>query len=129
MVYLVNVATARPLKTLIREDNNQVLSAARKGCSPALRHLARTQRVSLGFVHEVLHGPDKVQGLELVREESVTQKADFFTKQLQNNNFLKGRDMLNLKNLVDLPEVLRLEIHRMLSQQASHNKLAQAAPS
>ena len=103
-IHLMSVAVGRQVECVIREDNNQVLSAARKGYSPALRHLARTERVSLGFVHDVFHGPDRVRGLNIVREDSADQKADFFTKRLPRPQFVQWRDQLGLFPCAMLPD-------------------------
>jgi hypothetical protein len=45
----------RPVKLLCREDNSAAISAARKGYSPALRHLPRTQRISISSVNEMFY--------------------------------------------------------------------------
>ena len=40
------------------EDNTQFIAAIQRGYSPALRHLQRHCRLSLGFTHEVFF-PDR----------------------------------------------------------------------
>jgi hypothetical protein len=45
----------RPINMLVREDNEAAIVAARKGYSPALRHLPRVQRISTGSVHELFY--------------------------------------------------------------------------
>ena len=43
------------VKMICKEDNSQAIIAAQKGYSPALRHLARHHRISLGFINETFY--------------------------------------------------------------------------
>ena len=54
-----------------------------KGRSPALRHLAKTHRVSLAWVHEVCSS----SGVSLVHCPTDVQLADSFTKALERVKF------------------------------------------
>ncbi len=60
------------------EDNMRTSQIIMKGRSPALRHLAKTHRVSLAWVSEV--GPSK--GVTLLHCPTDVQLADSFTKAL-----------------------------------------------
>ena len=79
----------RAVPGVVREDNDACIVAAKKGYSPALRHLPRMQRTSIGFVHDVFAGVgDTTAGvIELERAESKDQKGDSFTKELSPATF------------------------------------------
>jgi hypothetical protein len=47
----------RPVDLIVYEDNEACITIAKKGYSPLLRCLPRTQRCSLGVVHETLFEP------------------------------------------------------------------------
>ena len=61
-------------------DNTQALAAVAKGYSKKLRALSRSQRVSIGVVHEVLSDPSMM--VTAVYAKSGEQLADIFTKAL-----------------------------------------------
>ncbi len=46
----------RPMRLRTFEDNSATIIAIQKGFSASLRHLPRTQRLSVGFAHEFFHG-------------------------------------------------------------------------
>ena len=50
---LVSKLIGRPIALEVMEDNNAAITAAEKGYSPSLRHLVRTERTSIGAVHEL----------------------------------------------------------------------------
>ena len=50
---LMQAVLRRSLPVVFAEDNQACIQAVHKGYSPSLRHLVRTQRVSLGALHEV----------------------------------------------------------------------------
>ena len=50
-IIFIEAAFGRAVDLVCLEDNAQVLTAARKGYSPALRHVSRTETVSTGVVH------------------------------------------------------------------------------
>eukprot|EP00972_Heterocapsa_arctica_P051436 7566389-Heterocapsa_arctica.AAC.1 len=58
----------------------QCIAAVRKGYSPSLRHLGRTERIALGTAHEQFEcgQPDFI----MKHQESEWHKGDIFTKKL-----------------------------------------------
>ncbi len=87
----------RAINMLVREDNEAAMVAARKGYSPALRHLPRVQRISIGSVNELFYDNathDQTCGaLKLIHHVTTTHKADVFTKTMTPKAF---RDKLEL---------------------------------
>ena len=62
------------------EDNQAMIAVCRSGRNPTMRHLHRTHRVSVDWLHEVFSRGDVV----LVYESSDRQCADIFTKAFTN---------------------------------------------
>ena len=70
------------------EDNSACVSAINKGYSLAMRYLKRTQKIDLGFLHEVLSSDN----YHLEKADTKIHKGDFFTKPL---NIPAFREALN----------------------------------
>jgi hypothetical protein len=85
MVDMFSQALSRPMGLLCLEDNTQCIAAVKKGYSPALRHLHRTERIALGVAHEQFFGENTNFVLEY--QASSLHKGDSFTKKLQPNAF------------------------------------------
>ena len=85
-----------PIKCMI--DNTQAMSAIDKGYSKNLRHLARTHRVSIGVLHEILSDPRVNLDVEYAR--SAEHKGDFFTKELDAAAFQAARERLGMRRAV-----------------------------
>ena len=90
---------------IVHEDNTATIQCIKTGYSPALRHMARTARVSLGFLNEVFYGEvefddgeDGVQPLKPVLQHCPTDKmkADLFTKTLERTKFLKALELIGV---------------------------------
>ena len=62
------------------EDNNTAITTINNGFSPAMRHIGRTHRVSLRWLHEVCQTPCVI----LRRCDTNDQAADIFTKAFTN---------------------------------------------
>jgi hypothetical protein len=88
---LVSTILRKPIPMIVREDNNATILAIKKGYSPSLRALPRTERVSLGALHEFFHEQDahdcRHGTLELVHHEGTEHKADIFTKEMPPKAF------------------------------------------
>ena len=54
---LFEMALNYPVDAIPEEDNAAALISANKGYSPAMRGLKRTQRVSIGYIHDVISAP------------------------------------------------------------------------
>ena len=77
------------------EDNSATIVAINKGYSPTLRHLPRTQRIALGFLHDTL-SPDSDDELGLhehegpltvEKDDTDSHKGDVFTKEMSRQSF------------------------------------------
>ena len=95
LAILFSEALNRDVKVLCLEDNTQCISAVKAGYSPSLRHLPRTERISLGVVHEFF-----VEGANeyiLRHQPSEFHKGDIFTKRLDPIKFEKAVPLLGLR--------------------------------
>ena len=98
MIDLFSQALGRPVGLLCLEDNTQCIAAVKKGYSPALRHLARTERITLGVAHEQFFGDNSNFVLEY--QESSKHKGDSFTKKLVPHLFeIAIKERLSMKGL------------------------------
>jgi hypothetical protein len=81
-----------PIRCLV--DNDQAIAAVKRGYSKRLRHLARTQRVAIGVLHECTN--DFSMCVSIEHCPSSLQKGDMFTKALHPAPFVAARDSLGL---------------------------------
>ena len=95
MLDLLEQALGRQIKLLCLEDNTQCIAACNSGYSKALAHLARTERIAHGVLHEVfvehISGP-----AEMRHEPTETHKGDMFTKRLDPAPFEEALKRINL---------------------------------
>jgi hypothetical protein len=89
---LLRRVLGRTIPIRVHEDNSACLTAFNKGYSPSMRSLPRTQRVSIGSVHDILCDDDLKT--RLVQQPTATQKGDPFTKELGVSDFRKALDLL-----------------------------------
>jgi len=82
----------------IHEDNNGCIIACEKGYSPNMRYLPRTQRCSLGFIHDVITDPEL--STRIVYQTSKSQKGDLFTKELAAQDFWHDASLIGYAPLV-----------------------------
>jgi hypothetical protein len=98
--FLMQLILNRPVKIEMREDNSATITAIKKGYSSSLRHLLRTQRISLGFLHECLTEPPERQkkdgAIVLEHHDTRSHKGDFFTKVLDRRAFEHGMEMIRM---------------------------------
>ena len=59
MLELLEQALCRPVRLRCLEENTQCLQAAETGYSAALRHLPRTERISVDVIHETFSEKDR----------------------------------------------------------------------
>ena len=93
MLGLLEQTLCRPVRLRCLQDNTQCLQAAETGYSAALRHLPRTERISVGVVHEISSDKD-LHGL--VYQETSSHKGDMFTKRLDPSAFERALTLINL---------------------------------
>jgi hypothetical protein len=92
LLHQMEVSLGRLVRLRGLEDNTQCIAAIQRGYSPALRHLQRHCRLSLGFTHEVFFpdrtDPDAPQYISKLEYcETSKQKGDWMTKENPPNKF------------------------------------------
>ena len=75
----------------IKEDNSATISAITRGYSQALGYLKRTQRIDLGFSHEVT----EQEHVHPEKADTSVHKGDFFTKALNVTAFRAALARIN----------------------------------
>ena len=98
-------SAAGPILVQCMEDNTSTIAIINTGKNPALRHVARTQKVDVGFLHEVFtEREDLASRLKLNYCPTKEQKADVFTKAFTDGaSWAHACEMLNMS----LPEDLK----------------------
>ena len=96
---LFSAALGRTVHLRCLEDNTTAITAARAGYSPALRHLPRTERISVGVLYEVLV---ESGDCTLQYQASAEHKGDMFTKRLDPATFEAAIARANLRRMTQL---------------------------
>jgi hypothetical protein len=78
---LFDLVLARNCQLMVREDNEATIKMIRSGKFAAMRHVGRTHRVNLAWLHEVID--DEQVSMEYVATDQ--QAADIFTQTLCNS--------------------------------------------
>ena len=80
------------------EDNAAAVTAITFGYSPSLRHLYRTQRVSLGLLHDTVMNKDEHDegSIELRKVETNLHKGDLMTKELDAPKFAAALERIRI---------------------------------
>ena len=109
---LLSALLGRPVLCRVFEDNTACITAAEKGYSPSLRHLARHQRCALGTVHETFFEDADATPMEaearrriiceygemrLEHKDTKQHKGDFFTKELPRVEFDNACQMMKIR--------------------------------
>ena len=82
----------------LQGDNTGMIKAIEKGSSAALRHVGRTHRVSLAWLHERVADKD----LMLAYSESNAMRADVLTKGFSNAaSWTVARMNVNVGTMLD----------------------------
>ena len=92
---LFETALRRDVHLDCLEDNTQCISAVQTGYSSALRHLPRTERISLSFAHGVFQEPK----CHIHHQESSLHKGDVFTKRLDPAKYEPAVSRLGLRRM------------------------------
>ena len=103
---LVELLLKRSVKLVVHEDNTATIQCIKSGYSPALRHMARTARASLGFLNEVFFGETEGEDGEIISSDlikpvlqhcpTLKMKADIFTKSLDRAKFEQALQLLGV---------------------------------
>ena len=110
MQHLLETIFRRRIPCEVHEDNAATIVGITKGFSPSLRHLVRTQRVSLGFLHEIFIKNAKMKNedkrdveLILKKAETSEHRGDLFTKELDPQKFQAALGLIGMRK-IDLPK-------------------------
>ena len=76
------------------EDNQSAMAIVRRGYSPMLRHLPKTSRTSIGFLHEAFANDD---ARVLVHVGTTQQAADMMTKSVAGPKLQAARELIGLR--------------------------------
>jgi len=109
----------RKVEADLFEDNAACITSVQKGYSPAMRYIGRTQKVQLGFLHDVCQvctdeaglagncGPagvkafteevDEDKPIKLKKVVTTEQKADIFTKDMDKIKFRQLSSMIGMR--------------------------------
>ena len=98
-LHVIEKIMGRRVTLVVYEDNSQVVAAVKNGYSPALRHLTRTQRISVASINEVFYaGCEPRRGYSLLQCPTAEQKADIFTKCLARADFIRLKGMIGIRS-------------------------------
>ncbi len=92
---LLEAGLGRKVDLLCLEDNTKAIAAVRNGYSPVLRHLSRTERISLGTLHELFIEQGDRHHLE--HQPTAEHKGDVFTKRLEPHAFESAVSRMGLQ--------------------------------
>ena len=86
----------RPITLKVMEDNETAITVVKKGYSPQLRYLDRTQRTKISWLHEVF-----VDLLEAELEYWPTDgmRADIFTKRIKPCAWKHALDLILMRSI------------------------------
>ena len=97
---LVEIYLGRKVKLVVHEDNQACIKLVNKGYSPALRHLERTARCSIGFLHELfVENKETAETCVLQYCPTLEQKGDLFTKALERVAFQRNLILIKVTGL------------------------------
>ena len=87
------------------EDNQAMLQCVRSGRNPTMRHLARTHRVSVAWMHEQY----KSKNFTFAHESGEKMPPDIFTKMFADKDkWKKARHLINIVLPEELDTILQL---------------------
>ena len=99
--YLLQKLLQRAVNARIMEDSSACITSVEKRYSPSMRHLPRTQKVSIGMLHEVVNNEatEKNGTVALCKAKSEEHLGDVMTKELEASKFEKAVEMLRISEL------------------------------
>ena len=98
--WIIEVYLGRKVKLIVHEDNEACIKVVNKGYSPALRHLERTARCSIGFPHELfVENKETAETCLLQYCPTLLQKADLFTKALERVAYQRNLALIKVSGL------------------------------
>ena len=96
--HLMQSILKKPIDLELCEDNAATVISATKGYSPSMRHLPRTQRISVGLINEMINEePRDGEGrISIKKVETAKHKGDLFTKELDGQMFANALAMIRV---------------------------------
>ena len=89
-----------PVECEVMEDNAACIVAITKGYSPSMRYLKRTQRVSLGHLHDIFYEKEEKRGghgkVNLKKANTHEHKGDMMTKELSPAQFDRALELIRV---------------------------------
>jgi hypothetical protein len=92
--WLIQHTVGDDVPSVYCEDNQSAMAIIRRGYSPMLRHLSKTSRVSIGFLHEAFADDES---RILVHVGTTQQAADMMTKSLAGPKLHSARELVGLR--------------------------------
>ena len=83
---------------MMMEDYEATITSIRKGYSPAMRHLPRAHRISLGLLNEITtrEETDGDGNVRVHKASTVNYKGKLFTKELDRAKFEHALNLIQM---------------------------------
>jgi len=96
--FLLQKIIRRPVNAMVMEDNEATITSIRKGYSPAMRHLPRVHRISIGLLHEITTREETADdgNVRVHKAATADHKGDLFTKELDRAKYEHALSMIQM---------------------------------
>ena len=96
--FLLQKIIRRPVSAMVMEDNEATITSIRKGYSPAMRHLPRVHRISIGLLHEITTRDETADdgNVRVHKAATADHKGDLFTKELDRAKYEHALSMIQM---------------------------------
>ena len=89
------------------EDNEAMIRVCLTGKNPTMRHLSRTHRISVAFLHEWFGNPETKQNVVLEYCKTDAMSADIYTKAFTDKSkWVAVCDLINILAMSRLSSVI-----------------------
>ena len=120
-----------PVDTILKEDNAAALISANKGYSPAMRGMKRIQRVSIGYIHDVISAPaEPGRGTIAVEKQAIaTHRGDMFTKSFDLGKYSSALRVIGVILCADRPSrtrppaAVKMDKSKLVDNKVDKNKM------
>jgi hypothetical protein len=99
--FLLQTLLRRAVSAKVMEDNNACVTFVEKGKSTSMKHFPRTQKVSIGMLHEMIQKEATEENKKVgeLKAKSEEHLGDVMTKELEVCKFEKAVEMLRITEL------------------------------
>ena len=116
---------------ILKEDNSAALISTNKGYSPTMRGLKRTQRVSIGYIHDVISAPaEPGRGtIAVEKQATATHRGDMFTKSFDPGKYFSALKMIGVILFVGRPSrtkppaAIKMDMSNLVENRMDKNKV------